>query len=39
MFNPSNAKATLVQSKEIFENHLNPVVLVFIGKLLLSTLR
>ena len=26
MFNPSNAEATLVQSTEIFENRLNPVV-------------
>ena len=34
--NPSNAEATFVQI--IFENHLNPVMLVFIGKLLLSTL-
>ena len=31
--NPSNAKATLVQSTKdakFFENHLNPVLLVFI---------
>ena len=27
------------EDTEIFENHLNPVMLVFIGKLLLSTLR
>ena len=38
-FNPSNAEATFIQSTRIFENHLNPVMLVFIGKLLLSTLR
>ena len=38
--NPSNAKATFVQSTmQIFENHLNPVTLVFIGKLWLSTVR
>ena len=40
--NPSNAKATFVQStrtQRFLENHLNPVLLVFIGKLLLSTLR
>ena len=33
-FNPSNAEATFVQSKRtqrVFENHLNPVMLVFIG--------
>ena len=34
MLNPSNAKAS-----KIFENHLNPVMLVFMGKLSLSTLR
>ena len=41
-FNPSNAKATFIQStrmQKIFEIHLNPVMLVFIGKLSLSTLR
>ena len=41
--NPSNAEATLIRPKHqnanIFENHLNPVMLVFIGKLSLSTLR
>ena len=31
-----NAEATF---EKIFENHWNPVMLVFIGKLLLSTLR
>ena len=36
--NPSNAKATFVQSTRMqrFLNHLNPVMLVFIGLLLLS---
>ena len=33
--NPSNAEATLIRPKhreaKIFENHLNPVMLVFIG--------
>ena len=40
--NPSNAKATFVQSTQMqifFENHPNPVVLVLIRKLSLSTLR
>ena len=39
--NPSNAEATCIQKHKdanIFENHLNPVMLVFIG-VLLSTLR
>ena len=27
---PSNAEATFVQDANIFENHLNPVMLVFI---------
>ena len=34
IFNPSNAKATFIQStrmQRFFENHLNPVMLVFIG--------
>ena len=34
MLNPSNAEATSIQStsmQKIFENHLNPVMLVFIG--------
>ena len=37
-----NAEATFLQStrmQRFFENHLNPVMLVFIGELLLSTLR
>ena len=42
MNNPSSAKATFGQSTyknaKIFENHLNPVMLVFIGYLSLSTL-
>ena len=40
--NPSNEKDTFVIStrmQNIIENHLNHVVLVFIGKLSLSTLR
>ena len=39
--NPSNAEATFFQSIMTlpFENHLNPVVLVLIEKLSLSTLR
>ena len=37
--NPSNAEATFALSTKIFENHSNPVMLVFIGKFLLSTLR
>ena len=41
--NPSNAGATFIQSThtvaKIFDNHLNPVMLVFIGKLSLSTFR
>ena len=41
--NPSNAEASCVDPKhkdtKIFENHLNPVMLVFIGKLSLSILR
>ena len=42
IFNPFNVEATFVQSTRIqrfFENYLNPVMLVFIGKRLLSTLR
>ena len=41
-FNLFNAEAIFVQSTSMqgfFENHLNPVMSVFIGKLLLSTLR
>ena len=37
--NPSNAEATFVQStrtQNLFENHLNPVILIFIGELLLK---
>ena len=37
--NPSNAEDTLVQSTRtlsFFENHLNPVLLIFIGELLLK---
>ena len=33
-FNPSNDEATFVQrtrKEKIFENHLNPVMLIFIG--------
>ena len=37
--NFSNAGATFVQGAKIFENHLNPVMLVFIGWLSLSTVR
>ena len=40
--NPYNAEATFDQStrtQQIFENHLNPVILVSIGKLSFSTLR
>ena len=39
--NPSNAETTFVQRQgcKIFENHLNPVILVFIGKLSLIALR
>ena len=29
--NPSNAEVTFIQSTKIFENYLNPVMLVFIG--------
>ena len=40
---PSNAEAKYFSPKhkeaKIFENHLNPVMLVFIGQLLMSTLR
>ena len=42
IINPSNAKATYVQStmtQRFLKNHLNPVMLVFIRKLSLSTLR
>ena len=39
VFNASDAEATLVQSTKIFENHLNPAMLVFIRQLSLSTLR
>ena len=40
-YNPSNAEATFIQTKvlNISENHLNPVMLVFIGKLSLTTPR
>ena len=40
-YNPSNAEATLVQSTRMqsYLKHVNPVKLVFIGKLSLSTLR
>ena len=41
-FNPYAAEATFVQRtrmQRFFENHRNPVMLVFIGKLSLSTLR
>ena len=40
-FNPSNAVATIVSSSKmqrLFGKHLNPVMMVFIGKLSLSTL-
>ena len=30
-FNPSNAEASCFQTTTIFENHLNPAMLVFIG--------
>ena len=41
LINSSNAETTLSKPKDakIFENHLNPVMLVFIGKLSRSTLR
>ena len=41
LVNPPNAEATFVQStgmQRFFENHLNPVMLVFIGELSPSTL-
>ena len=43
-FNPSNAEAYFIPSTKykyvkIFENHLNTVMLAFIGQLLLSTVR
>ena len=41
-FNPSNAKATFIQwtrTQIFFENHLNPIILVCIGKLSSSTFR
>ena len=41
-FNPFNAETTFVygtKNSKYLENHLNPVMLVFIGKLLLSTFR
>ena len=40
--NPSNAEATFIQrttDANTFGNHLNPVMLVLIGELLLNTLR
>ena len=37
LLNPSNAEGTFVQDVNTFENHLNPVMLVFTGKLSLST--
>ena len=40
--NPSDAEATFAQStrtQEFFENHLNLVMLVYIGKLSLSIFR
>ena len=37
LFNPSNAEATFVQSSRFFENHLNPVMLAFIGERSLTT--
>ena len=40
--NPSNAEGTYAQrtkTQRFCENHLNPIMLVFIGKLSLSTLR
>ena len=42
MINPSDAEVSFVQcikKAKHYENHLNPVMLVFIGKLSLSTLR
>ena len=42
IFNPSNAEAALVQitrKYRFLKNHLNPVMLVFFGKLSLNTLR
>ena len=30
LYNPSNAEVTLYKDAKIFENHLNPVMLVFI---------
>ena len=40
IFNPSNAEGTFGHEvANIFENYLNPVMLVFIGELSLSTLR
>ena len=39
VLNPSNTEATFVQSRKIFEIHLNPVILVLIGKLSLTSLR
>ena len=42
LINPSNAKATFVQStrmQRFLKKHLNPVMLVFIGKLSLSSIR
>ena len=39
---PFNAETTFVQGtriKKIFENHLNPLMLVSIGRVMLSTLR
>ena len=41
-FNPSNAEAPFLQGtrmQRFLKKHLNPVMLVLIGKLLLSTLR
>ena len=41
-FNPSNDEVTFIPSTKMqrfFENQSNPVMLVFIGKLSLSTLR
>ena len=37
--NPSNAEATMHKDANILENHPNPVMLVLIRKILLSTLR
>ena len=42
MVNPSNAEASFILStrmQRFFENHLNPVILEIIDKLLLSTFR